>query len=275
MNFDLRKDALSRTLITAHRGVAGGNVPCNTLAAFDAALYQGADMIELDVSRTADGQLFIFHPGMEPAHLCSDRYLDKMTADEVRKLRFHNQDRTETQYPIATLDEALEYLKGRCYINIDKYWSNMQPITDTIRRHNMVDQVLVKSAWDENVVRMMEEAAPDLNFMLILRGVDTHSEDMLKRKLNYVGVEALFTTDDEPICVPEYTEWMHKNGLLTWANSIVYNYRDVIGGTHTDDNAVTGHPDEVWGWMIERGFDIIQTDWPLALRCYLNSRKEK
>ena len=275
MNFDLRQDARSRTLITAHRGVAGGNIPCNTLAAFDAALRQGADMIELDVSRTADGELFIFHPGMEPAHLCIDNWLDKMTADEVRQLHFRNQDRTETQYPLATLDEALEYLKGRCYINVDKYWSNVAPITEAIRRHNMVDQVLVKSAYSDEVVRMMEEVAPDLNFMLILRRMDEHTEHMMKRKLNYVGVEALFTTDDEPICSPEYTEWMHQNGLMTWANSIVYNYRDVIAGTHTDDRAVVGNEDDVWGWMIDRGFDVIQTDWPLALRCYLNSRKEK
>ena len=275
MTFQLREDALSRTLIAAHRGVAGGNIPGNTLAAFDAALLQGADMIELDVSISADGQLYTFHPGMEFAFLRSERLLKDMPSDEIRSLRFHNGDGTPTQFPISTFDEALEHLKGRCYINVDKYWTNVGPITEAIRRHNMVDQVLVKSAWDDNVVRILEEVAPDLNFMLILRGTDDHSEDMLKRKLNYVGVEALFTTDDEPICVPEYTEWMHKNGLLTWANSIVYNYRDVIGGTHTDDNAVTGHPDEVWGWMIERGFDIIQTDWPLALRCYLNSRKEK
>ena len=75
--------------------------------------------------------------------------------------------------------------------------------------------------------------------------------------------------------MPEYTEWMHKNGLMTWANSIVYNYRDVIAGTHTDDRAVIGYEDDTWGWLIDRGFDVIQTDWPLALRCYLNSRKEK
>lgn len=276
MSFDLQRDALSRTLITAHRGVTGGNIPGNTLAAFDAALLQGADMIELDVSNSIDGELFVFHPGMEPVFLhMEDKLLSDIPAAEIHKLRFLNSDATPTQFGINTFDEALEHLKGRCYINVDKYWSNVAPITEAIRRHNMVDQVLVKSAYSDEVVRMMEEVAPDLNFMLILRRIDEHTEHMMKRKLNYVGVEALFTTDDEPICSPEYTEWMHQNGLMTWANSIVYNYRDVIAGTHTDDRAVVGNEDDVWGWMIDRGFDVIQTDWPLALRCYLNSRKEK
>lgn len=38
MNFDLKRDAFARTLITAHRGVWGGNIPCNTLDAFEVAL---------------------------------------------------------------------------------------------------------------------------------------------------------------------------------------------------------------------------------------------
>ena len=70
MNFDLQREALSRTLITAHRGVTGGNIPGNTLAAFDAALLQGADMIELDVSNSIDGELFVppRHGTCVPAH---------------------------------------------------------------------------------------------------------------------------------------------------------------------------------------------------------------
>lgn len=53
--WNLREEALDQMLIAAHRGIAGGNIPCNTIAAFDAALYQGADMIELDVAERRCG----------------------------------------------------------------------------------------------------------------------------------------------------------------------------------------------------------------------------
>lgn len=69
MEFNLREQALKTPLIAAHREVSGGNIPCNTLDAFDAALYRGADMVELDVASSMDGRLFVFHPGMESAHL--------------------------------------------------------------------------------------------------------------------------------------------------------------------------------------------------------------
>ncbi len=48
------------TRVIAHRG-ASAYAPENTLAAFELAARQGADMIELDVQRSADGVLVIFH----------------------------------------------------------------------------------------------------------------------------------------------------------------------------------------------------------------------
>lgn len=48
------------TLVIAHRG-SHESRPENTLAAFAAAAENGADMVELDVRRTRDGQLAIFH----------------------------------------------------------------------------------------------------------------------------------------------------------------------------------------------------------------------
>ena len=67
---DLLKLAKERgVLIAAHRGACGGNVPCNSSAAFKAAVNAGADIIELDVDSSSDGELFIQHPGMERVHL--------------------------------------------------------------------------------------------------------------------------------------------------------------------------------------------------------------
>ena len=48
------------TLVVAHRG-ASADLPENTLAAFEEAVRVGADMIELDVRRSGDGQLVAYH----------------------------------------------------------------------------------------------------------------------------------------------------------------------------------------------------------------------
>lgn len=272
MHFDLQHDALSRTLITAHRGVWGGNIPGNTLAAFEIALRQGADMIELDVSNSIDGELFIFHPGMEPVFLHMDKRLSDIPASEIRKLSFLNADATPTQFGVNTFDEALEALKGRCYINVDKFWNNVDPIVKAIRRHNMMDQILVKTGPSEEVYRYLEENAPDVNYMVILRDHDDQSEQLLRRSLHYVGAEVLFQTEDSEFATEAYVERMHRAALLVWANAIVYNHKAVLTAGHNDDISVVGRMDEGWGWLLDKGYDIIQTDWPLMLKNYMNQR---
>lgn len=272
MHFDLQHDALSRTLITAHRGVWGGNIPGNTLAAFEIALQQGADMIELDVSNSSDGELFVFHPGMEPVFLHMDKLLSDVPASEIRKLSFLNADATPTQFGINTFDEALEALKGRCYINVDKFWNNVDPIVKAIRRHNMADQILVKTSPNEDVYSYMEQCAPDINYMVIIRDHDDQTEQLLKRGMRYAGAEVLFSTEDSEFATEAYIESMHKKGLLVWANAIVYNHQAVLTAGHNDDISVVGRMDEGWGWLLDKGYDIIQTDWPLMLKNYMNQR---
>ena len=119
MAFNLIEKSKENIIIVAHRGVSGGNIPCNTMAAYEIALMQGADMIEADVSCSSDGKLFLFHPGMEIEHLSRDISLPDLTYKEIRNIRYTNFDNTPTQFRIAGFDDFLEQFKGRCFINID------------------------------------------------------------------------------------------------------------------------------------------------------------
>lgn len=258
-----------KVLIAAHRGIAGGNIPCNTLAAYNIALAQGADIVELDVAKSADGELFVFHPGMEPAHLRSSRYIADMTAAEVEKLRFFNQDATETEYPVGRLEETLEELKGRCYVNIDKFWTCIPEITTVVRRLGMQDQVIVKTSSEHKWFDLVEEYAPDLPYMPIVSESDTVMEELLRRKLRYIGAEVIFKTEESRTAQTEYIERMHSKGLLLWVNPIVYSYKAVLTAGHSDDISLTVDPEAGWGWLSDRGFDILQTDWVLMLREFL------
>ena len=124
MNFDLREQAKDHRLIVAHRGVAAGNIPCNTMTAYEIALMQGADMIEIDLNRSVDGELVIFHPGMESCHLGMEKPITEMTRAEIDSLRYVNYDRVPTQFGLARFDDLLEHFKGRCFINVDKFWDH-------------------------------------------------------------------------------------------------------------------------------------------------------
>lgn len=66
------------TLVYAHRGASAAQ-PENTLAAFAAAVAMGADGVELDVRRTADGALAVHHD----AHLADGRLLCDVAAADL------------------------------------------------------------------------------------------------------------------------------------------------------------------------------------------------
>ena len=269
MDFNIRKTAGEHMFVVAHRGVAGGNIPCNTMTAYEIALKQGADMIETDLNTTKDGKLVIFHPKMEPHHLRCEGYITDKTYEEVQQLRYVNYDNAPTQFGLVAFDDLLENFKGRCYINIDKFWDNPAEIYKAIKRHNMIDQVLVKSTVSDKVLDVLEEIAPELMFMPVVSEQHPHHEALMKRNINYVGVEVLFKKDDSYLATPEFMDKMHSDGKLVWVNSIIYNHIAQLSGEHSDDTAFTVSYDYGWGWLADRGFDIIQTDWPIMLINYL------
>ena len=86
------------------------------------------------------------------------------------------------------------------------------------------------------------------------------------------GAEVLFDSEEKAVAGKEYLDFMHKNGLAVWVNPIVYDYRAVISAHHTDDVAIAGDPDTGWGWLAERGFDILQTDWLTPADVYLTRK---
>ena len=269
MSFDLREKAKENIIIVAHRGAAGGNIPCNTLASYEIALKQGADMLEVDLSVSLDGKLFLFHPGMELFHLGLPVSIPTLHSSLVEKLHYTNGDGTPTQFTVAPFDTFLEQFKGRCFINIDKFWSAPEKIYKEIKRHGMTDQMLVKSKYNEKVLSVLREVAPDVPYMPIVTDTHPHHEKLKNSPINYVGVECCFASDTAEVASEQFIERMHKDGTLVWANSIIFSHKKQLAGGHSDDTALTESEDKGWGWLADRGFDFIQTDWPGMLRAYL------
>ena len=259
-------------LIAAHRGMVAGNIPHNSIPAFEAALNQGADILETDVTLSAEGTPFIFHPRQEKNHLAMDIHLEEMTDAQIRELRYINSCGARTEYGLPTLDEFLEIYKNRGLINLDHGWDFFPVLVDAVRRHGMEDQILLKAPAKLQYARVLEELAPDMMFMPIYKEEDLLTAQLETMDLNFVGAELVFARDDSPLAQEDYIRSHKEKGRLLWCNAILYNCKKQLSGGHTDDAAVTGDPDYGWGWIVDKGFDIIQTDWVMPLKMYLKSR---
>lgn len=261
-------------LIAAHRGISGGNIPCNSIAAFEAALRQGADILETDLTLSGDGVLLAFHPKKERCHLNMDVHLNEMTMEQIRQLRYVNIDNDPTPYGILTLDEFLETFKNRCLINLDHGWDDdIALMINAVRRHAMEDQILIKTPAKLKYFQAMEELAPEMMFMPIYKDEDTMTEVLEKMNVNFVGAELVFSGEDSVFCQESYIRSHHDKGRILWVNPILYYYKAQLTGGHNDDIAVTSDPEFGWGWLADKGYDILQTDWVMPMRHFLNNRK--
>lgn len=287
--------AEKKILIMAHRGVCGANIIENTMEAFELALRQGADILEMDVFRTTDGELFIFHDGTEGYMLGKNCSVKEMTAEEVREQRLINKTGSRLEHGIETLDAVLEQFKGRCLINLDRCWWCWPEVFAAVKRHEMEDQIIFKSAPEKQYLDCIEAWEKPLMYMPIIWNEEEY-ERAAARNLNIVAVESTAWREDSPVLQREFTETLRKKGVHAMVNALtlaspVYdpetfernlraegsrfslvNGNFYLVGGHDDDTSVLGHPEQGWGWLMDRGFDIIQTDWARELSLYRASR---
>jgi glycerophosphoryl diester phosphodiesterase len=95
---------MNRKWIVAHRG-DHSHAHENTLAAFGAAIACGADMIEFDVRRTADGEFVVHH----------DADLGGVPISQMRFTDIENW----RNYPVPRLAEVLDLASGRIRIDVE------------------------------------------------------------------------------------------------------------------------------------------------------------
>src|SRR5919197_4354903 len=103
---------VGRPLVVGHRG-AMGYAPENTLASFELAVEQGADVVELDVHLSRDGQVVVIHDEQLDRTTDGRGLVGDRTLDELKRLdagswfdpRFAGQR-------IPTLHEVLAWASG-------------------------------------------------------------------------------------------------------------------------------------------------------------------
>jgi glycerophosphoryl diester phosphodiesterase len=161
-------------LVIAHRGVHNTGLTENTMAAFQAAIDAGADMIELDVRRTGAGELAILHD-----HAIGKVALDSCSLDEFE---------AQTGLRPPLLAEVLGWARGRIGLDVelkeDGYVEQLVPLLLDFARSN--SELIVTSFLDP-VLTALHERAPALQLGLLL----TWTADRLEQRAYACGAKTV------------------------------------------------------------------------------------
>jgi|SRR5215218_1989944 len=139
--------------VVAHRG-ASAYAPENSFAAFDLALAQGADVLELDVRAAADDQLVLVH----------DPTLERIAGDSrtVAALTRAALEALDAAMRPASFDEFLDRYAARARLLIDLKDPSPEwewRVIEAIERHELHGRVLVQS-FDFDALLRVHAVAP-------------------------------------------------------------------------------------------------------------------
>jgi hypothetical protein len=259
-------------LIAVHRGLGHGPFVENTTPAVVAAVRSGADMVEVDVVRSADGRYFVFHDGKEPNHFGFDRNIQTLTSGEIEELSYRERT-VEPRVRVESLESMLLSVPDHTILNIDRSWRYWPHLLEYLASFNMTHRLLMKlDARNESALdaaRAHESKYPLLPIVSTQDQIDRVLDDS---RLNVVGVELLADSPESQFCDPGWLKRLRERGIFAYVNAIdLGNGRTLFAGWD-DTVSVLESPDRGWGQLVDRDIDVIQTDWPNLLDNYLQQR---
>lgn len=269
---ELKDSNSKKVLVVAHRG-DWRNAPENSLQAFKNCIEMGVDMIEIDLKKTKDNQLVIMHDNTIDRTTDGTGKPSDYTLKEIRQFHLKNGLGRPTFHTIPTLEEVLNLAKGKILINIDKGYDYFQEVYALLVKTETVNQVVIKSNYPYNQVKTENgEILDKVIYMPIVNLNHPEAEIFIDgyKILKPIAIECCFNE-----VTPEVIRLLKKvkvNGSKIWLNSLWPS----LNAGHDDDRAVElEEPNQSWGWLLEQGASLIQTDRPAPLLNYLKTQDKR
>lgn len=190
-------DMLAPVTITAHRG-SSGEAPENTMAAMERAVRDLADFVEVDVQETKDGVVVLGHDTTLKRVAGINRPISAYAFEDLEALDVGKWFSAEfAGEKIPTLEEVLEYCKGKVNVNIEiknvgGNSSLPDKVTALIQNYQMKEQCLVTSVRLSYLARV-KELDPEIRTGYIVSaayGNYYSSDDM-----DFISLRSSFVTE--------------------------------------------------------------------------------
>jgi len=235
----------SRPLISAHRG-SSGHEPENTLRAFELAIAQGAQMIELDLHLSHDDHVVVIHDDDLEGSTDRSGLIASLTLAEIRKADAGKGER------VPTLQETLELARNRVQLYLELKGAGVaESAIQAVREFEMLDQVLFAS-FDMALMQQLGSDHRDLRLGLIL-GADSYDPLVRFREqfpwIAYRDFNYQFLSLHVRLCRRQSIETAQKSGKQVFA--------------------WTANTEREFSKLTSRGVDGIVTDFPDRLVAFV------
>ena len=262
---------LAQIQVHGHRG-ARALRPENTLPAFEYAISQGVDALELDMAVTRDNVIVISHDPELRAPICTGPR-DRAVIHQLTLAEVHQWDCGAKQNPLfprqqpvpgtrmPTLDEVFALApRGKFLFNIEtKSFPDRPELTPppeefarmvlaAIRKNHLESRVVLQS-FDFRTLHAMKKLAPEIKLSALYSGAPRSFVEICRE------AGARIVSPEYRLVTPEQVKAAHDAGLevLPW----------------------TADQPADWARLAAAGVDGIITDDPAALIAYLKEHHDR
>jgi glycerophosphoryl diester phosphodiesterase len=241
--------------VSAHRGGAAAGFPENCIATFERTLASTFAILEIDPRMTKDGAIVVHHdPTLERTTTGTGRVADR-TLSELKALRLKDPAGRVTEHTIPTLDEVLEWARGRTVLVLDQKDVSVEARVRMIEKHRAESYAMLivgtfkdaRACHALNTNIMMEVMIPDTRKAAEFAGTGIPWRNVVA----FVG----HTPPDDP----DLYAMIHSHG----ACCMVGTSRNLDRKIETSSAEAAAQLAIEYRALFRRGADILEVDRPI------------
>jgi glycerophosphoryl diester phosphodiesterase len=209
--------------------------------------------------------IYIFHDVTEKRLLGEDRNIKTMDSNKIESLYYRNNNGQVINFKVEKLEDVLNTFKGDILINLDRSWEFWDTLLPFLDQYQMKEQILLKSPVQKEWLDILDAHPEKYPFIPIIKHLSDIQIIEAYENINMVGMEIIAENQESPFFQEETIKKIKEKDLFIWINAIRLDDETILYAEFDDDASIMKGPDYGWQVLVDKGADMIQTDWPSLL----------
>lgn len=267
--------------VASHRG-DWIYAPENSTTALEHAIFFGSDLIETDVRLTKDGKIIMMHDATVDRTTNGKGNIADLTLAEIKELRLRNNFGGLTDLKVPTLEEYIELAKDKILLYLDKAGYDLpgheqghlvKELLKVLKANNAIEQSVFVLDWPYSKAK--EIFGKDLEKVIYVPVIEDKIPNLSAyvdeyiQKLNPVAFQFRMEKLDSE------TYKQLPKVLKSGSKAFVAATWEKHTANHSDLISIFERPSKGWGWLLEQGFSVLETNYPKDLIYYLKSENRR
>lgn len=244
-------------LVSAHRGGAQPGFPENCIATFENTIRHAYSIMEIDLRYSKDGRIVLNHDATLDRTTTGTGPVADRTLQELKSLRLKDSEGNVTEHRMSTLDEALEWARGKTILILDKKELPVEVCVRKIEEHRAEAYAMVMAYSFQEVA-----ACHNLNKNIMMEVMIGDRKRF--REFDETGVpwsRVIAFVGHTPPEDKELLNMIHAKGACCMAGTS----RNLDRTLRNISDADLASLERQYRARLEFGIDLIETDLPIQV----------